>query len=55
MGRAVKLIMVEDGLASNALHIADLATNASSQDVRVNFLQHFEYDNEHDNKRGQSD
>ena len=40
----LKLIVVEDGLASNAPHIADLPLNKSNAKVRVNFLQHHEYD-----------
>ena len=53
-----RLIQKDVGLKNPSLvqsetqYVADLALNASNQDVRVNFLQHFEYDNEHDNKGG---
>ncbi len=35
---------------SETQYVADLALNASNLEVRVNFLQHFEYGNEHDDK-----
>ncbi len=37
---------------SETQYVADLALNASNLDVRVNFLQHFEYDKEHDRNGG---